>query len=326
MSGPGDAPHPDDLHLGTVLPTREMAIVGDADPGEVLELARQLEDEGVDSLWVGESVLARPRIDALTMLAGVAAVTRRVTIGSAVVLPALRNPVSIAHQVASLDQLASGRLVLGVGAGFPGPDSRREFDALGADYSRRVGALDATVGTMRAHWSRAARPDSSAEDEASFHPPPVQPGGPPVWLAAGTASGLARCGRAYDGWLPYPVTPDEYAAGLRSLRQAAADAGRDPDRVTPALYLTVALGEGSAAHERLDEYCTAYYGAPRELVGLVQAMLSGTLDEVAHAVWRYVEAGARHLVIRHGTLDRAVVRDEAPRLHERLRRMWSRLG
>lgn len=300
------------VRLGTVLPTRELTILGEHDPAPVLALARELDADGVDSLWIGESVLARPRIDAVGMLAAVAAVTERATLGSAVVLPALRNPVAFAHQVASLDQLAGGRLVLGVGAGFPGPGTQAEFAALDAGYSGRVGALDASVDAMRRGWAQA-------RDGTAFSPPPVQTAGPPVWLATGSGPGLARCGARYDGWLPYPVTPEEYRDGLDAVRSAAAAAGRRPDAVTAGLYVTVAIGAGDAPHTRLEEYCQAYYGGPRELVGAVQAMVSGPLDEVVDRLAAYVDAGARQLAIRHGTLDRHDVRAEAGELHERLR-------
>ncbi|QGG96187.1 LLM class flavin-dependent oxidoreductase [Actinomarinicola tropica] len=187
----------------------------------------------------------------------------------------------VGHRPAE-DRCAHGarRLVLGVGAGFPGPDSRRELDVLGADYHRRVQALDAAVGTMRELWAAAARPGGSTDD-VTILPPPVRPAGPAIWLAAGTPPGLDRCARTYDGWLPYPVTADDYAAGWQTIRGRANAAGRPPDAVEPALYVTVAVGEGSAPHDRLDAYCRAYYGAPSELVGTVQALASG-----ARTRWR----------------------------------------
>lgn len=325
---PAPLPNGAELRLGTVLPTREMTILDEHDPTPLLGLAQGLDADGVDSLWVGESVIARPRIDTVAILSAVAAVTRRATLGTAVLLPALRNRVGVAHQVASLDRISGGRLVLGVGAGFPGPDTRAEVDALGGDYLRRVPVLDETVAAMRDEWCAASDPGGAANAPARrrLSPPPTSPSGPPVWLAAGTPSGLARCGRLYDGWLPYPVTPEEYAAGLAEVRRAAIEAGRPATAVAPGLYVTVAIGVGDEPHVRLDEYCEAYYGAPRELVGLVQAMVSGPLDHIADRLWEYVEAGARHLVIRHGSLDREVVRPEAAALHERLRARVATIG
>src|SRR5471032_3489581 len=101
--------------LGYLLPTRECIMEGVHETAPLLALAEKAEALGFDSVWVGDSLLARPRHDPLTLLAAVAARTRKVEMGTAVLLPALRNPVVLAHQVATLDRLCEGRLILGVG-------------------------------------------------------------------------------------------------------------------------------------------------------------------------------------------------------------------
>ena len=88
-----------------------------------------------------DSLLARPRHDALTLLTAVAARTRRVELGTAVLLPALRNPVLLAHQVATLDRIAEGRLILGVGIASDWPNIRAEFEAAGVPFDKRVGRM-----------------------------------------------------------------------------------------------------------------------------------------------------------------------------------------
>src|ERR687888_1473316 len=101
---------PDDVRVGLLLPTREARVAGRDDPALLLEVAEEAEGLGFDSLWAGDSPIARPRLDPLTLLAGVAVRTESVTLGTAVLLGALRPPVLTAHALASLDQLASGRL------------------------------------------------------------------------------------------------------------------------------------------------------------------------------------------------------------------------
>jgi alkanesulfonate monooxygenase SsuD/methylene tetrahydromethanopterin reductase-like flavin-dependent oxidoreductase (luciferase family) len=107
----------------------------------MLELAVRAERLGWDSVWIGDSLLARPRHEPLTLLAAVAALTRRVELGTAVLLPALRNPVLLAHQVATLDQIAQGRVILGVGIARDVPDIRAEFMAAGVPFEKRVGRM-----------------------------------------------------------------------------------------------------------------------------------------------------------------------------------------
>ena len=98
--------------LGYLLPTRERIMSGEPAARPMLALAERAEATGFDSIWIGDSVTARPRHDPLTLMAAVAARVTRVSIGTAVLLPALRNPVLLAHQIATIDQhFACRRLI-----------------------------------------------------------------------------------------------------------------------------------------------------------------------------------------------------------------------
>ena len=103
--------------IGYLLPTRERVMEGSPDGVPLIELAQSAENLGYDSVWIGDSLIDRPRHEPLTMLAGVAACTKEITLGTAVLLPALRNPILLAQQVATLDQLSAGRFILGIGIG-----------------------------------------------------------------------------------------------------------------------------------------------------------------------------------------------------------------
>ena len=98
--------------LGYLLPTRESVMAASPGTARLLGLAERAEGLGYDAVWVGDSLFSRSRHEPLTLLAGVAARTTRVRLGTAVLLPALRNPVVLAQIVATLDRLAEGRLVL----------------------------------------------------------------------------------------------------------------------------------------------------------------------------------------------------------------------
>src|SRR6266851_7095040 len=126
---------------GLLLPSREALLWADGDLTVVLDAARQAEKAGYDSVWAGDSLLARPRGEPLTLLAAVAGATTRVTLGTAVLLPLLRHPVSLAHVIATLDRIAKGRLVVGIGPGAELPGTHAELAALGVPSDRRVGAM-----------------------------------------------------------------------------------------------------------------------------------------------------------------------------------------
>ena len=139
--------------LGYLLPTRERVMEGHYETGSLLKLAETAEGLGYDSIWVGDSVTARPRHDPLTLLAAVAARTRKAELGTAVLLPALRNPVLLAHQVATVDRIAEGRLILGIGIAADMPAIRREFEAMGVPFDKRVARMNEAMLLCRALWT-----------------------------------------------------------------------------------------------------------------------------------------------------------------------------
>src|ERR1700730_12567741 len=129
------------LRIGYLLPTREQIMEGRPQTAPLLALAERAEGLGLDSIWVGDSLLARPRHEPLTLLAAVASRVKRIEMGTAVLLPELRNPVVLAHQIATLDQIAQGRLILGVGIAADVANIRAEFTAASVPFERRVGRL-----------------------------------------------------------------------------------------------------------------------------------------------------------------------------------------
>src|SRR6202012_3621641 len=139
--------------LGYLLPTRERIMEGQPETGSLLALAEKAEGLGYDSIWVGDSVTARPRHDPLTLLAAVAARTKKAELGTAVLLPALRNPVVLAQQIATLDQISRGRYILGVGIASDVPNIRAEFVAAGVPFEKRVGRMMEGLRLCRELWT-----------------------------------------------------------------------------------------------------------------------------------------------------------------------------
>lgn len=119
------------LKIGYLLPTRDRAVRGDHDLKRLVDQARRAEALRFDSVWAGDSPLTRPRADPLLVLSAAAVATHRVTLGTAVLLPAVRHPILLAHQLATLDRLADGRLIVGMGAGFPNSATQAQFTAVG---------------------------------------------------------------------------------------------------------------------------------------------------------------------------------------------------
>src|SRR6185503_16163118 len=200
---------------------------GEPETMPLLELASRAERLGWDSIWIGDSLLARPRHEPLTLLAAVAARVPRVELGTAVLLPTLRNPVLLAHQVATLDRIAEGRLILGVGIARDVPDIRAEFTAAGVPFEKRVGRMLEGLRLAQALW--AGRPvDWEGRwqvQRGTLAPTPYRPGGPPIWGAGSQPAGLERVGRLFDGWLPNADAPAQWCQNWTEIKRIAAEAG-----------------------------------------------------------------------------------------------------
>ncbi len=227
------------------------------DPGSwsfLLDTARAADRAGIDRLVVSDHVAFGEHMDAygrpevggvtggrqptgpdgcwlepLTLLAGVAAVTRRVRLGTNVLQAALRRPVVLAKTLATLDVLSEGRVDLGVGVGW----QREEYQAAGLSFDRRGSLLDHTLDVLRTLW--VDRRASFADDLLTFDgihamPKPRQAGGVPVWVS-GTANARVarRLARFGSGWIPWGPDATDVVAGIGRMRALLEDEGTSLD-------------------------------------------------------------------------------------------------
>lgn len=287
--------------IGYLLPTREAIMQGRPEAEPLLKLAEKAEALGYDSVWVGDSLLARPRHEPITLLAGVAGRTKRVALGTAVLLPVLRNPVLLAHQVATLDQVSMGRVILGVGIATDVPNVRAEFRAAGVPFEKRVGTLMEGIRLCKALWS-----GKPVDWDGRWHiekgvlgPTPHRPGGPPIWGGGSAPAALERAGRHFDGWFPTGPDAKGWGAQWRQVQDIARAAGRKPEDVEAAVYLTLAVDDDPAkAERRIDDYLSAYYGQRPDILKKRQACFSGPANAAVEWIKGYVQEGARYVVLR----------------------------
>ncbi len=274
---------------------------GKPETGPMLTLAERAAGLGFDSIWVGDSLLARPRHEPLTLLAGVAGRVPGVELGTAVLLPALRNPVVLAHQIATLDQVSEGRFILGVGIAADAPPIRAEFTAAGVPFDKRVGRMMEGLRLMRALWTgQPVDWDGRWQVSAgTLAPTPFRAGGPPVWIGGNLKASLDRAGKHFDGWFPIAPSPETFATQWADIKATARVEGRDADAMTGAMYLTIALDEDAAkAEARLDSFLETYYSAPAALLRRRQACYAGPEAGLGAYLKSYADAGVSHLMLR----------------------------
>jgi alkanesulfonate monooxygenase SsuD/methylene tetrahydromethanopterin reductase-like flavin-dependent oxidoreductase (luciferase family) len=290
------------VNFGILLPTREAIMSGRADPSALFAIAERAEALGFHSVWVGDSLTARPRIDALTTLAAVGARTSRIRLGTAIFLAALRNPIMLAYQLASLDWITGGRIDLGVGYGRPKePAAEHEFEILGLNPSARMKMSEEIVNVMRRLWRGndvSYQGNFTRFDHVTIEPKPVQPGGVPIWLASNNVEpGLKRVARLADAWINNIKTPELYGECWQKIQSYAAEVGRDANSIHPGIYFTLAAG-GKEAIVEGQQFLAQYYNRSYEAVANAMLCVTGSWDEVIDWMEMYSEAGARTVVLR----------------------------
>jgi alkanesulfonate monooxygenase SsuD/methylene tetrahydromethanopterin reductase-like flavin-dependent oxidoreductase (luciferase family) len=305
------------VEIGVLLPTREAVMSGRFETAPLLRMAEQIEALGYDSVWVGDSLLARPRFEPLTLLAAVAARTTRVAVGTAVLLPALRHPLILAQLVATVDRIAEGRLRLGVGIAPDSPAVRREFEAAGVPFTQRVGRLVESIDICRRLWT-----GEPVTIEGRYHtlagaqltPTPHRPGGPPIWMGGEVEAATQRAGRLAEAWVPNSVTPEAWAAGWPRVQAEAHAAGRKPQDVAPALYTTIHVDPNpDVARRALHSFVQGYYGAPYEVIARIQGFHAGDAASCVERLRSFIAAGVHHIVLRFGGGDQSTQLERATR-------------
>lgn len=296
--------------FGYLLPTREVVMApGDPDFASMFHLAETAEGSGFDSVWCGDSVLARPRLEALGTLAAIAGRTKRVKLGTAVFLPALRNPVVLANEVANLDIMSQGRVILGVGIASKTPAVEKEFNACGVSFRHRVSIFEECVTVMRKLWTESEVTFDGRHfklDGISLGLKPVQKGGIPLWMAASAEKPQCRMLKMGDGWFPNSTSPEKFTEGWQQIEALAKKSGDDAGRLHKALYTTLNINEDKAqADKEMREFIEGYYNMPFETMSRTQSVFTGNVQDTVAWLKGFVAAGVETIVVRFGGPDQA---------------------
>lgn len=267
------------------------------DAGRYRAVAELAEELGYDSIWAGEHLsFHNPILDLGVALATFATVTERILLGAGVVLLPLRHPSLVAKQAASLDYLAGGRLLLGLGVGGEGA---RDFEAAGVPIGERGARADEGIVALRVLLTE--RPASFQGrffrfSGVSIEPAPVCEGGPPLLVGGRSSAAIRRAGRLGDGWLPYMISPRRYAAGLDALADHARNAGRDPAALQHGVVLFAHVDDdGERARAEAITHLSERYGMRFERHHVEHLCVVGTPEECATRVCAYRDAGAEHV-------------------------------
>ncbi len=266
-------------------------------PHQWQDVAR-IEELGYDSAWTSEHVFFYfPTFDALTALAAMAACSSRISLGTAVLLLPLRPAALAAKEIASVDIISGGRLILGIGVGGEYP---KEFQAVGVPVGERGARASEAIRVLKLLFTQdnvSFDGRFTKLDGVTLQPKPAQPGGPPMWIAGRSPAAIRRAGRLGDGYLPYLFSPERYRDSLAQVRHTAAQAGRDPDAITPAIYQFICLADTYDEAKRLAVAdLSRRYNQPFDKI-VDRYVVMGDADDCARRLADFAQAGARHFVL-----------------------------
>lgn len=297
--------------FGLTLPNRAV-LFGAATTADLLELAEIADrSEVFESVWVGDSLLGKPRLESTTFLGAIAARTRRVRLGVGCMASfPLRDPVQLAYQWASLDLISEGRMDLAVCTGVGRlPGHHDEARLYRIEQKDRPSRMIEGIEILKRLWT---------EDHVSFEGrhyqfqditlelKPVQQPRPPIWLANNARGDLKlvdrtlrRVARWADGWQTSIVTPEEFRAGWGRIREHAIELGRDPASMTASNYHNININENrQAALEESTRFLETYYSRdfPPETVETWVAL--GSPEECIAHLRAHAAAGEQVITLR----------------------------
>jgi probable F420-dependent oxidoreductase len=259
-------------------------------------LCDMLERSDVDSIWLSDRLSSpAPVPEVMTTLAAVAARTTRLKFGPSVVVLPYRTPVVAAKEMATVDWLSQGRLFPAVGVGVELP---REFDASGVPFAERGRRTDEAIRVMRLLWTQdevTFQGDFYKLDRVTIFPKPWQTP-PPIWIGGKSPAAMRRTARLGDGWIPSFITPDEMRAGIQTVHDLAAAAGRQVPEDHYGTLINYALADSEAAAQAL-----AQPYIPRGRVDestMRQCTAFGPAGRLLEKVEEYVKAGASKFILR----------------------------
>jgi alkanesulfonate monooxygenase len=267
---------------------------------ELVEYGVRVEELGYDSVWVWDHILLGvdpnfPIIDSLTVLTSIAARTTRLKLGTGILVLPLRNPVELAKQLSSMDQLSEGRLVMGMASGW----YKREFDAVGVPFEKRGKIMDENLEIMRRLWTEEMVTGEYMNhniSKAVMYPKPHQEN-IPILIGGYVDRVLKRAATEGDGWLTYFYRAEDFKKSWDKIRNFATEAGKDPDKLMNASQLPIRVGKSKATIEDgMMDWLNKEWDFPEHSDCTRESAGMGSVDECVEQLREHIEAGVQKII------------------------------
>ncbi|MDH3677593.1 MAG: TIGR03619 family F420-dependent LLM class oxidoreductase [Nitrosopumilus sp.] len=239
------------------------------------DTAIEIENYELDSIWLSDHIIVPKNNDpwtrvfeTITTLGFLASITNTIQLGSSIIIAPLRDPFVLAKQIATLDSLSDGRVIIGVGIGW----NKKEFDLLGQDFKNRTRTIVKNIEIMRKMWT-----GKYSKQGYSCKPMPVSDNGPPILIGGQSKGALKRVALMGDGWHPVGISPQQYLSGMQEITQMKK---RD--------YIW-SLRINFTANKKIESHYTGTDGSAR-------LRLVGSMDEIISQIQEYQKIGLNHIV------------------------------
>ena len=269
------------------------------DAKELVEYGVRMEELGFDSLWVWDHILLGvdphfPIIDALSLLTAVGARTKKIKLGTGILVLPLRNPVLLAKQLSSMDLLTDGRLLLGMASGW----YKREFDSVGVPFEKRGKIMDESLSVMNRLWTEPMvawdSPPYNMKAGVMYPKPKRRV---PILIGGYVDRVLKRAAVAADGWLTYFYTPESFTKSWKKVCDFAAETGKDPATLMNANQLPIMVGNSRAAVEGpMNEWLSKEWDYASWSESTKESAIMGTVDECVAQLKAHLSVGVQKLI------------------------------
>lgn len=263
-------------------------------PADVTDFARKVESMGAHSMWAIDRI-AFDNLEALTLLAAAAGVTRRIRLGTSVLLANTRHPTHLAKIVATLDFLSNGRFTLGVGFG----SRESDYKAVEVPFEHRGSRAVEMLELMKRLWREdnvTFRGRFFNVENLSLGPKPVQQPHPPIWTGGTAEASLKRAGTWADGYMAGAAGITGFRGLWDKISGYASAAGRDPSKIARSGLAFMAIDDDkSKAIEAIESFTIRYYGAVRTPVEPISIV--GSPAECADKIRSFIDHGLQTLIL-----------------------------
>jgi alkanesulfonate monooxygenase len=266
----------------------------------LMEYGVRAESLGYESVWAWDHILLGvepnfPIIESLSILTAIAARTSKIKLGTGILVVPMRNPVILAKQLATLDLISNGRLLVGAAVGW----YKREFMAMGVDFHQRGKIMETSLDILTRLWTEDRLtvdfPPYLIKDAVMF-PKPVQKPRPPILIGGYVEAVLRRAATKGDGWLTYYYTAESFATNWARIRSFAEEAGRNPDELQSTNQLPIAVGPRAKVEGPMREWLQTEWDYAAWSESTAESAIMGTVDECVEQLRTHIATGIDRII------------------------------